>query len=681
MDSLRLRSCDREPVHVPEQVQGHGVLLVADGATLRVARAAGDARGLLGALPGEVLGEPLSALFARADAMRLEQLIGSACDRPRDVVQLHAARGGVGVLAATAYKVGGLLVLELEPAALGVAHSLSWLQVCCCDLQEGMASLTDFDSLYDRIIRTVRDLAGIDRVMLYQFHKDFSGEVVAEVKAPELLPFLGHRYPASDIPEPARKLYLKNWLRLIPDVNIESQPLLPPTPPGRPPLDMTHARLRAVSPIHIEYLRNMGVSASLSLSVIVRGELWGLIACHHYNGPKHLCFEVQRAMTLMAQCFSMTLAALLARRVYENRLKTEVLLSGLHARIRGAAALEKLVPRIAGRLVDLVAAEGMAMVGRRGVYLHGLTPDADMVRKLAKWAFARCQGELFTHDRMGSEFPEHEGLNRSAAGVLALRIGGADRVAFLWFRPEMTVEELWGGDPSRPYTLNPETGRIHPRTSFETYRRTVSGVSKPWAEHEIHAARSLVPILNAHILRITESLVRRNRRALKEKNALLESISRTDALTGVLNRRALFDSLEAELRRSRRYDGKVALAMLDVDHFKSVNDRHGHQTGDMVLRAVASRLLQEARTTDVIGRYGGEEFLMVMPETSLESAVVVAERVRAAIGNMLLDALGGAVTVSIGVARHEGEAILDLVAKVDAKLYEAKAAGRNRVAF
>jgi len=453
------------------------------------------------------------------------------------------------------------------------------------------------------------------------------------------------------------------------------------SPASGDPLDLTHSRLRAVSPMHVEYLRNMGVSSSLSLSVLVEGRLWGLLACHHHQGPRFFSWEVQRALTLVAQCFSMSLSVFLAREVYESRLAREQLVAGLQGRIRGTAPLERLVRRLARPLMDLVDAQGLALVGQGAPSLMGRTPGDAAVRSIAGWLDTALQGDVHAAHCLAKELPGAEAWKKTASGVLALRLGVGHGVRILWFRPEMEVREVWGGNPDKPYTLDPETGRVNPRKSFEAFTRTVRGVSLPWSEHDVYALNSLIPIFSTHIIRITESVVRQNERNLRQKNILLKKLTSTDPLTGVVNRRFLFERLDRELNRARRYGHVFSLAMLDIDRFKSVNDSYGHQAGDRLLKAVGAALLAEARETDVVGRYGGEEFLVLMPETSLEGAVVLAERIRGAIERLRVRGIEQVATASFGVAAHTGGSLLDLIDCADSRLYAAKKSGRNRVVY
>jgi two-component system, chemotaxis family, sensor kinase Cph1 len=281
-----LTNCDREPIHIPGSIQPHGVLLALDAQTLRVVQVGGDTERLLGATLQDLLGNTLEARVGPAALDHLKVMLAETPSAPRAMFAFETVVQHQGVtLDAIIHLNDGVIVVEFEPRAGNDTSNPLTL------VQRMVARLQDADSL-SASLQTIADevhaVTGFDRVMVYQFQPDGSGEVVAETRAANVDSFLGLRYPASDIPAQARAVYLKNWMRLIPDARYKPALITPAiNPVTSVPLNLTFSVLRSVSPLHLEYLANMGVRASMSLSLVIDGKLWGLIACHHRE-PRHL---------------------------------------------------------------------------------------------------------------------------------------------------------------------------------------------------------------------------------------------------------------------------------------------------------------------------------------------------------------------------------------------------------
>ncbi|RYD72046.1 MAG: GAF domain-containing protein, partial [Verrucomicrobiaceae bacterium] len=295
---LDLQACSREPIHIPGAIQPHGILICIRSADATVLQVSANSAGTLGCEPETCLNEPLANCLGAEQAAAVETVLKSGeTDFP---ITLRFRDVDYDTLV---HRSGELAILELAPRT---DDSNAWNQIhhrltrTIADLQRS----PDLPSLCDAAVQAIADLTGFDRVMIYRFDPEWNGEVIAEIKAEGMDPYLGLHYPASDIPEQARKLYLRNWLRLIVDASYEPAPLLPVMNPDTgKPLDLSNSFLRSVSPVHLEYLRNMGVSASMSISLIREGQLWGLIACHH-RVPRDLSFARRAACQLVGQIMS-----------------------------------------------------------------------------------------------------------------------------------------------------------------------------------------------------------------------------------------------------------------------------------------------------------------------------------------------------------------------------------------
>jgi chemotaxis family two-component system sensor kinase Cph1 len=494
-----LRGCADEPIRIPGAIQPHGVLLAAAEPDLVVVTASANADDLLGRQP---VGERLDALLDPQVARSLATA---------DLAVLNPVRTTIGDASVdlVAHRADGLLVVELEP--LEQAHEVDpvWHRRLPLVLQRLQAAPT-LDGLTDVLAREVRALTGFDRVMVYRFDPQWNGEVVAEDRRDDLEPFLGLHYPASDIPPQARALYVANWLRLIPDATYEPVPLVPDHVDGRP-FDLGGAALRSVSPVHLEYLANMGVVASMSVSLVDDGRLWGLIACHHYSGP-HRPSATDRAT---AEFLGRTASVLLRTKVAAGDAQAVLAVAERQARLveaLGRSPRNPLAALTGGDLtvLDLVPAGGAAL--RLGGRLHLLGDTPPRAEQLVE---SLVHAGTVSTDAVLTALPEATDAVPSASGVLAVPLTGRDFLA--WFRPETLREVSWGGDPTSSKTVEGDYGpRLSPRRSFARWTETVRATSSPWQPHELAAAEQL----GRHLVDVT-------RRRAEDESRLAATLQRT----------------------------------------------------------------------------------------------------------------------------------------------------------
>lgn len=495
---IDLDNCAREPIHIPGSVQPRGVLLVVQDDGGVVLQASTNVATVLGRPVDAVLGAPLGdVLGVPAARVVLEQLAAVPDHRTRNpgLVEVATPDGPVQLDVvvhrpppATLADPGPVFVVELEPAdgprPLTYGSTYESVRDAIADLNRA-GELTE---LYDIAARHARRLLGFDRVMIYRFDAEYNGEVVAEARRDDLEPFLGLHYPASDIPAQARAMYEKSWIRLISDVDYVPVPVLPAADPlsGRP-LDLTFATLRSVSPIHCEYLRNMGVRASMSISLLRDGKLWGMVACHHYSGPHAPSYGVRAA----AEFLGVALSARLVAQVEEDAVAETRRASGVLARLVGASRDEEV--RLAqaltrtGDLLALVPADGVVVSIGSDVLTLGDVPDGAGLRALAAWASS--VGEVLATDRLAEEpgAPDVPGV----AGAVALPLPDGGTV--VWLRGEVVRTVDWGGDPHHKVLAVPDGDgvRLSPRQSFDLWREQVRGRSLPWDDRHVQNAADL----------------------------------------------------------------------------------------------------------------------------------------------------------------------------------------------
>lgn len=511
-----LTTCDREPIQLPGAIQPHGVLVAVD-ADLCAVMVSTNVKGLLGVAPEDALGRPLADLVGRALADEVGARVAAGVageplvhtlDELAEGAELAGARVDVRQHAS-----GDRLVVELEPVSETAEVRISYAST-----RGAMARLTATRTVTDlaaRLAVEVRELLGFDRVMVYRFDGDWNGEVIAEERRADLNSFLGLHYPASDIPAQARRLYTINWTRLIADVDYAPVPLHPVLDPATGgALDLSNAALRSVSPIHLEYLANMGVRASMSISLVVDGELWGLVACHHYAGPHRPSRDAGDAAEFLGQVASLLVSDRERADARERKLHAQTVLGRMSARIAGSADSPLVSTMEDPELLALVNATGAALCYDGEVSTRGTVPPEPMLRRIAE--ALHDPGQYATHtDRIATLVPELEG-SADVAGVL--RIGSASDRWLLWLRPELERIVGWGGDPTNKQLAAAEGPdvRLSPRKSFEKWHEVVRGRSLPWAPWKVEIADALGKYL-------TGLLLSRSR----EQIAMAESVQRS----------------------------------------------------------------------------------------------------------------------------------------------------------
>lgn len=522
-----LDNCAREPIHVPGSIQPRGVLAVVREPGFEIRQISANVAELLGRPVPEVLDRPLAALVGADQAAQIQQAASAFGDlRQRNPLELEIDVAGEQ----RAFDVllhrepGGRLLVELEIAYGERPFSFPNTFQAVRNSVEQLNRAGSMAELYDITARAVRDLLGFDRVMVYRYDRDYNGEVVAECKRDDLNSFLGLHYPASDIPAQARAMYEKSWLRLISDVGYTPAPLVPALDPDSgTPLDMTHATLRSVSPIHIEYLQNMGVQASMSISLLRQGRLWGLIACHHYAGP-HLPPYGARAA---AEFLGSTLSLRLVDRFDDDQLRERLAAQSTLAALATATVNENepLAAALLGSpsLLDLLPANGVAVRVGGKYRVSGTVPAADVVTAVADWGRSAAD-EIATSESLSRDLPALTVDPKIAAGALVLNLPDGQYV--IWFRGEALRSVDWGGDPHNKAIAVQEGDRVRlsPRKSFDRWREIVDKCSKPWAEIHLESAA----VLRRHLV---EELYRRTRSALRVAEVLQRNLLPTSVPT------------------------------------------------------------------------------------------------------------------------------------------------------
>ncbi len=488
-----LTNCERELIHLAGSVQPHGALLVLRERDLVIQQASANTLALFGRAPESLLERPLAVLGA-AVAAQVAALRDSPLVEPVPLAVLtddgRRFEGGVHRHA------GGGLVVELEPVdppAAGTPAAINLEPAALMErLSNGVQRFTNAASLgtlSDAIAQVVRDLTGYDRVMVYRFDPDGHGKIIAEARDPRLESLLGHHYPATDIPQRARELYLKNRVRVLVDVDYAPQALVPPLLPGDAPLDMSMCQLRSMSPLHLQYLRNMGVTGTLVASLVREGKLWGLIAAHHYS-PRHLRFAMRSAVDLLAEVASTRIAAI------ENYAHAQVALMvrRLEQRLIEATSTEGdwrlALFRNPRTLLQPLEATGAALFHDGEILTSGEVPSTPELRALRDWVDEQPADGVFACSSVGKAHPPLESLTPTAAGVLAVKLSTTRPDYLMWFRKEQLLSVTWAGNPAKPMVAD-DPLQLSPRRSFDAWSEIVRGTAVPWNSAERVLARAV----------------------------------------------------------------------------------------------------------------------------------------------------------------------------------------------
>jgi chemotaxis family two-component system sensor kinase Cph1 len=645
--------CKNADLHLADSIQSYGALLAVHRPSGRIAAVSANAQTWLGQEPRALLGQDWrQALPADVRDGSLAAPSQEAFPAPG----LRAFSQGGRSLIAAVHQAGDYEIVELEsgvPPSFGVgSETLAW----------GMAALAAADTeqaAAEALMQAVARITGYDRVMLYQFLPGWHGKVVAEVLRPGVGGFLGLHFPASDVPANARRLYLVKRQRVIAHVSDPPVPILAAV--AGTEIDLTSSELRAVHPVHIQYLQNLGVEASFSVSVLVAGHLWGLIACHHL-APRRVSFASRQWCEQIATVASIHMTDL--QRLSFERARHHQHTARSHARLelQTVGGGKQVIAIQLARFREAFAAQGAWAYLDDQSHFSGDVPDEASLSILKNWLDTYDRRRVSACAAIPPSLEKYPALARFASGLLYLPLTDQDFV--LLMRAEQVENVSWAGKPRDDADSHDPLLELTPRTSFQVWSELTHGQALPWLDTDLEGAALLREMLIEHIERIR-----------------LERLALSDPLTGLCNRAMFERKLQEAVTISLRDEVLSAVLMIDLDRFKPVNDQYGHAAGDALLVQVAERLRQQVRGRDVVARLGGDEFAIIQFHVaSIRDVDAIATRVLEALRKPY-EVLGHTVEIgaSIGASvcpQHAAEQD-SLMHRADLALYQVKREGRN----
>ena len=510
-ETVNLTNCDREPIHIPGAIQPHGILLVVSRSEWKITQISDNTQEFLGIEPEQLLGQPLNSLLPPEKIDAIAACLAGDFEQINPLkLSLETQNGEKkfnGIIHALAEN---YIILELEPnESESDLNFIQFSQISKSILLQIQRAST-LHELCQIMVQQIRKLTGFDRVMIYQFDETGAGNVIAEDRIEELESFLGLHYPDSDIPRQAKYLYTLNFLRLIPRIDYQPVPILSLENEVNEPLDMSLSILRSVSPLHLEYLQNMGVGASLSISLLKQGKLWGLIACHHQS-PYFIPYEMRNICEFLGQVMSLELASKEANEDLDYKIFLKSVQSQLINSLGKAENITDALIKDRQKLLELVGATGAVIYTEGNLIRVGQAPPEEVLPDLIAWLENRFEQDLFVTHSLPKIYPDAIAFKEVASGLLALSITKVQKNYVLWFRAEVLQEVNWAGKPDKPKILEEDgTETLTPRKSFKLWQEMFQQQSQPWKPWEIEGAIELRSAIVGIVLRKINELAEIN---------------------------------------------------------------------------------------------------------------------------------------------------------------------------
>jgi PAS domain S-box-containing protein len=503
-DTGTLNNSDCEIIYAPASIQPHGILLVLESPVLKILQVSNNTFEDLGIYPEELLGKFLHEFVETEEIEALEKALFEKNHHSKGIRLSFKTQNRQSFFEGTLHQSSSALIVEIESVVSSKASDCLNSYHLVQEPIDKIHRTPNLQVLCQTAVEEVRRMIGFDRAIVYQFDATGAGEVVAEDKVESLAPLLGLHYPAGDIPAQARNLFNMNLIRFIPDINCQPVELIPDCNPLTDrPLELGGSLLRTVSPCHVQYLKNMNVGASMTLTLIKDKKLWGLLACHHPT-RKYVNYETRTACELLAKFVNLELSY---KQDSEDREYASYLKEICHkfvTKISQEHCFVEGLLKSRDELLTLVGATGGVVCANENLTVIGKTPELVEIEKLIAWVKTQINNDIFHTDSLSKLYPPSEKFKEVASGLLVLAMSEMQNYYILWFRSEAIQTVNWAGQPDGQIELKSDGSRsMSPRNSFDLWQETVRSKSLPWQRCEIEIARELRVAITSMELRKT----------------------------------------------------------------------------------------------------------------------------------------------------------------------------------
>ena len=558
-EKVDISNCEKEPIHIIGKSQAHGVIVACDKNTLKISQIGKNTYEYFGVAFNELLSEDLSVLIGETASKDFRDEIEKGEQLEVREFEINGSK-----FIAIPHISGESLIIDFEVSRDSL-NPYKYQRELSRILNILGASETP-EELCSDAAKITRNIFGYDRVMVYKFDEEWNGEVIAEEKEQNLESWLGLHYPASDIPRQSRELFMKHRVRIIGDVNYEPVPIEPELSPiNGQPLDLSRSELRGVSPIHIEYLQNMKVGASLTAALISNGKLWGLLACHHYSS-KIIDYYHRQTCDFLTQIFSNELTLKETNRYIHKLEEWGQIRDELVTQIESESKIKKGLTDKEVIFTDLMDCDGGALMLNNKLRLVGKTPSKKQVKHLIKDYLAEKEESVYFTKNLSKFYPPAHDFIDTGSGILSIKLGRSDHDFLIWFRPQVIQQVNWGGNPQDKVSYDESKKRITPRKSFEKWTQNLTGVSNAWLDYQISAASAIRESLGSIILEKQKLKIDKLNQQLVQAHDELELFSQ-----------GLSHDLKAPLRG---IDGYAHI--LKEDHYNNL-EKSGKKAVDTIL--------------------------------------------------------------------------------------------------
>ena len=667
--------CDKEPIHLLSKIKPHGFVIVVDVKSLNIVQLSDNTHKFIEKDLTDILDESLNNLFNPSFVMEINNTLKTK--------KSHSFRTHINDRSffCTVHFKEDHLIVEFEQL---IEHYTYEIEDIIEKILTNCSFKLEYIELLTNITRIIQDISGFDRVMLYKFDEHYNGEVIAQSTKTMHEDFLGHHFPASDIPAQARQLYVKNRFRVIENVNDEPASIIPTINPiNKTILDMSFCHLRSVSSMHIEYLKNMNVTSSMSISIIIENRLWGLVACHDTK-PNLIPMEYYKHYDLISKLLSIQIEQKERLDLYEQKLQmkfkrelySQTLSNNLHKDFLenvelGMQNLSKIIDCDDCILIfeDKSISSDHLLVKTQLAALHQIIQD-------------NAQEDIFVSNTLGNDFAHLNKFSKKLGGMLGVKLNNSSNNYLIFVRLEQIYTKKWAGDIHKKIEYKNGKPIIAPRSSFESWKEVVKGTSKRFSQEEIHTAEQLAKSI---AFLQDQSLANKKSQKLQELNEKLKIQANTDPLTLLYNQRYFkdFGSIYFEENRSK---DDFSLALVDIDNFKSIKELYGNEICDLILISFTNIVKKHLPKNSVFSRVGCEEFAILFLESDFKTTLKVCTKLRQEIHkSYILIASDTKVSplISIGIAQKNKDIknFSDMVRVAEIKLSIAQDSGGDIISF